>query len=144
MGVGAAAAQMDGFAFARKMRLEEKMVSSLGAVRWERERQRQREGASRARGRLRTRLARVTLLSPLPPAVLSDPGDVDASVVRGGCAPAAAGCDPPGRVPVVAYTGNAHLANFAWYLESGIDDFLAKPASLATLRAMVRKWFPAI
>jgi CheY-like chemotaxis protein len=49
------------------------------------------------------------------------------------------------RVPVVAYAGatGALLANLAWLLEAGMDDVLARPASLASLRAVLRKWFPA-
>ena len=51
------------------------------------------------------------------------------------------GCGP--RVPIVALTANNMQGDEAYCLRAGMDDFLAKPYSLAQLDATVRRWLPA-
>jgi two-component system sensor histidine kinase/response regulator len=47
------------------------------------------------------------------------------------------------RVPIVALTANNMQGDEAHCLRAGMDDFLAKPYSLAQLDAAVRRWLPA-
>ncbi|MDH5330410.1 MAG: response regulator [Aquincola sp.] len=51
------------------------------------------------------------------------------------------GCGP--RVPIVALTANNMQGDETRCLRAGMDDFLAKPYSLAQLSATVRRWLPA-
>ena len=51
------------------------------------------------------------------------------------------GCGP--RVPIVALTANNMQGDEARCLRAGMDDFLAKPYSLAQLDATVRRWLLA-
>ena len=44
------------------------------------------------------------------------------------------------RVPIVAMTGNAMPGDREACLAAGMDDYLAKPFSLAALRAMIDRW----
>jgi CheY-like chemotaxis protein len=44
------------------------------------------------------------------------------------------------RVPIVALTGNAMPGDREACVASGMDDYLAKPFSLAALRAMLDRW----
>ena len=51
------------------------------------------------------------------------------------------GCGP--SVPIVALTANNMQGDEANCLRAGMDDFLAKPYTLAQLDATVRRWLPA-
>jgi two-component system, sensor histidine kinase and response regulator len=51
------------------------------------------------------------------------------------------GCGP--RVPIVALTANNMQGDEAHCLRAGMNDFVAKPYSLAQLEAAVRRWLPA-
>jgi CheY-like chemotaxis protein len=44
------------------------------------------------------------------------------------------------RVPIVALTGNAMPGDREACVAAGMDDYLAKPFSLAALRAMIDRW----
>ncbi|MFO1219957.1 MAG: response regulator [Burkholderiaceae bacterium] len=46
------------------------------------------------------------------------------------------------RLPIVALTANAARADQSRCLEAGMDDFLAKPYSIAGLRATLARWLP--
>ncbi len=45
-----------------------------------------------------------------------------------------------GRPPIVALTASAFAEDHASYLESGLDDYLAKPFEKADLRALLARW----
>lgn len=47
------------------------------------------------------------------------------------------------RVPIVALTANTMQGDEARCLRAGMDDFLAKPYTLAQLRATLQRWLPA-
>lgn len=47
-----------------------------------------------------------------------------------------------GGVPIVALTANAFFQDRERCLESGMDDFLAKPVSRAELENMIQRWIP--
>jgi diguanylate cyclase (GGDEF)-like protein len=46
----------------------------------------------------------------------------------------------PGRVPIIAMTANSAADDIERALESGMDDFLAKPFRLDTLRSLLQRW----
>jgi len=49
--------------------------------------------------------------------------------------------EPEGsRVPIVALTGNAMPGDREACVAAGMDDYLAKPFSLAALKAMIDRW----
>jgi CheY-like chemotaxis protein len=49
--------------------------------------------------------------------------------------------EPAGsRVPIVALTGNAMPGDREACVAAGMDDYLAKPFSLAALKAMIDRW----
>lgn len=48
----------------------------------------------------------------------------------------------PGRVPIVALTADAMRDDRDLYLDSGMDDYLAKPFSKDDLARVVRRWLP--
>jgi CheY-like chemotaxis protein len=50
--------------------------------------------------------------------------------------------DPDHRIPIVALTANALFGDRERCLESGMDDFLAKPVSRAQLGNMIQRWIP--
>jgi CheY-like chemotaxis protein len=43
--------------------------------------------------------------------------------------------------PIVALTANAFAEDKKRYLEAGMDDYLAKPFDMASLQAVLRRWF---
>ena len=45
-------------------------------------------------------------------------------------------------VPIIGYTANVHDNDRQRCLEAGMDDYIAKPASLETLQSTVLKWIP--
>jgi two-component system sensor histidine kinase EvgS len=47
------------------------------------------------------------------------------------------------RRPVIALTANALRGERERCIEAGMDDLVVKPATLATLAAALRRWFPA-
>jgi CheY-like chemotaxis protein len=48
------------------------------------------------------------------------------------------------RLPVIAVTGNAMQSDRLKCQQAGMDDFLAKPFTLADLRAILTRWLPAL
>jgi CheY-like chemotaxis protein len=48
----------------------------------------------------------------------------------------------PGRTPVVALTANVISGQKDMFLQSGMDDFLAKPIEMQKLYGILRKWLP--
>jgi CheY-like chemotaxis protein/HPt (histidine-containing phosphotransfer) domain-containing protein len=46
------------------------------------------------------------------------------------------------RLPIIALTANAVSGARAMFLQSGMNDFLAKPIEIADLYAMLEKWIP--
>jgi CheY-like chemotaxis protein len=47
------------------------------------------------------------------------------------------------RTPVVAVTANAMPEDRARCLEAGMDDYLPKPVSRASLESVLTRWLPA-
>jgi CheY-like chemotaxis protein/HPt (histidine-containing phosphotransfer) domain-containing protein len=47
------------------------------------------------------------------------------------------------HIPIIALTANALSGDQERCLESGMDDFLTKPVSLAQLDSMIQRWIPA-
>lgn len=47
------------------------------------------------------------------------------------------------RLPIVALTANAMQGDEQKCIDAGMDAFLSKPYTLATLRAMLSRWLPA-
>jgi HPt (histidine-containing phosphotransfer) domain-containing protein len=53
-------------------------------------------------------------------------------------------CDGPARyVPIIAMTANAMQGDRERCLAAGMDDYIAKPFPIETLRSMLRLWAPA-
>ena len=50
--------------------------------------------------------------------------------------------DPDHTIPIVALTANAFSEDRGRCLESGMNDFLAKPVSPAQLASMIQRWIP--
>jgi two-component system sensor histidine kinase/response regulator len=48
------------------------------------------------------------------------------------------------RVPIIALTANALQGDRERCLEAGMDDYLAKPFTRATLRAAMQRWLPGV
>jgi two-component system sensor histidine kinase/response regulator len=51
--------------------------------------------------------------------------------------------DPPVRIPIVALTANTLSGEAEHSIAVGMDDYLSKPASLASVGAVLAKWLPA-
>jgi CheY-like chemotaxis protein len=47
------------------------------------------------------------------------------------------------RVPIVAMTANAQHGDRQECLAAGMDDYIAKPASLTDLRSVIERWLPS-